>query len=60
MKELTQFASDRKNTTSARLHRVIIVDSGGKFPSATSIDALEKHVPIVDVRRGKKLPTDLT
>jgi len=60
MKELTQFASDRKNTTSARLHRVVIVDSGGKFPSAASIDALEKHVPIIDIRWGKKLPTDLT
>jgi len=60
MEELTRFASDRKNTTSSRLHRVVIVDSGGKFPSAASIDALEKHVPIVDVRRGKKLPTDLT
>jgi len=60
MEELTQFASDRKNTSSARLHRVVIVDSGGKFPSDASIDALEKQVPVVDVRRGKKLPTDLT
>jgi len=59
MKELTQFASDRKNTTSARLHRVVVVDSGGKFPSAASVDALEKHVPIIDIRWGKKLPTDL-
>ena len=56
---LTRFASNRKNTTSTRLHRVVIVDSGGKFPSAASIDALEKHVPAVDVVRGEKLPTDL-
>ena len=60
MEELTQFASDRKNTTSARLHRVIIVDSDGKFPSPASINALEKHVPLVDVRRGREPPTDLT
>jgi len=60
MGELTQFASDRKNTTSARLHRVVIVDSGGKFPSPTSVDALEDQVPVVEIKRGKKLPTDLT
>jgi len=60
MEELTLFASARKYTTSARLRRVVIVDSGGKFPSAASIDALEKQVPIVDIRRGKELPTDLT
>jgi len=60
MEKLTRFASGRKNTTSARLYRVVIVDSGGVFPSADLIDALEEHVPIVDARRGKKLPTDLT
>jgi len=59
VEELTRFASDRKNTASARLHHVVIVDSGGKFPSAASIDALETQVPIVDIRRGKKLPTNL-
>jgi len=59
MEELTRFASDRKNTASARLHHVVIVDSGGKFPSAASIDGLETQVPIVDIRRGKKLPTNL-
>ena len=60
MEELTRFASNRKNTTSARLYHVVIVDSGGKFPSAASIDALEEHVPVVDARRGTKLPADLT
>jgi len=55
MEELTRFAHDRKNTTSAGLHRVGIVDSGGKFPSVASIDALEKNVPVVDIRRGNKL-----
>ena len=60
MEKLMRFASDRKNTTSARLHHVVIVDSGGRFPSAASIDALDEHVPIVDVRRDTKLPADLT
>ena len=60
MEELTRLASDRRNTTSARLDRVVVVDSGGKFPSPASIDALEEHVPTVDVRRGTRLPADLT
>ena len=60
MGELTRFASDRKNTTSARLRRVVIIDSGGNFPSAASIDALKKQVPTVDVRREKKPPIGLT
>jgi len=60
MEELKRFASDRKNTTSARLHHVIIVDSGGKFPSTGSIDWLKEHIPTVDVRRGTMLPADLT
>ena len=38
MKELTQFASDRKNTsTSAWLHRVLIVHREGHLPSTSSI-----------------------
>jgi len=60
MEELAQFASDRKNTTSARLHRVVIVDLDGKFPSSALINALERHIPVVDLRRGRDLPTDLT
>jgi hypothetical protein len=59
MEALTRFASDRKNTTSAWLRRVVIVDSRGKLPTEASIDALGKHVPDVDIRVGKKLPTDL-
>ena len=60
MEKLTRFASDRKNTTSASLRRIVIVDSGGKFPSAASIDALKKQVPAVEVMREKKPPTGLT
>ena len=59
MEELAQFASDRRKTTSAWLRRVVIVDSKVDLPSTGSMDALGKHVPIVDVRVGKELPTDL-
>ena len=59
MEALTQFASDRTNTASALLRRVVIVDSRGKLPTEASIDALGKHVPDVDIRVGKRLPTDL-
>jgi len=59
MDALTRFASDRKRTTSAWLHRVVIVSSEGKFPRVASICGLEKHVSAVDVWAGEKLPTDL-
>ena len=60
MDELAQFASDRKNTTSARLHRVVIVHLDGRVPTVASIHGLEEHVPIVDVRFGRTFPIDLT
>ena len=60
MNDLTQFAADRKETTSARLHHVVIVGQGGGLPNATSILELGKRVPVVDVRFGTKLPTGLT
>jgi len=59
MEALTRFASNRKNTTSAWLYRVVVVSSKGDLPSVTSIDVLGDHVPVVDARIGKKLPTDL-
>ena len=59
MGALTRFAVDRKNTPSAPLHRVVIVNSKGNLPGVASIDALGGHVPVVDIRIGKKLPTDL-
>jgi hypothetical protein len=60
VKKLTQFASDRKSTTSVGLHRVAIFHQQGKFPSAASIRELEDCVPVVDVRVATKTPTDLT
>jgi hypothetical protein len=60
MEKLVRFASDRKNTAAAGLHHVVIVDEDGRFPSAALIRALGKHVPVVDVRFGTKLPTELT
>ena len=59
MEELAQFAFNRKNTTSAWLYRVAIVNSKGILPGFASIDALAKHVPVVDAQIGKKLPADL-
>jgi hypothetical protein len=60
MEELTRYSFNRKNTTSARLRRVIIVDSGGQLPDTALIEELRKHVLVVDVRVGKKLPSDPT
>ena len=50
MEELAQFAVNRKASTLTWLHRVVIVDQDGGFPTAASISKLEEHVPIVDVR----------
>ena len=60
MGELARFASNRKNTTSAWLHRVVIVQQDEKFPSVASIRALEGLVSVVDIWFGTNLPTDLT
>jgi len=60
MQNLAQFAVGRASSPSARLHQVVIVHQNGGFPSAASIHALEKHVPVVDVRFGTELPRDLT
>jgi hypothetical protein len=59
MKKLAQFASDRKSTTSAWLHRIVILYSNGTH-DANHIHTLGKHVPVVEVRFGAELPTDLT
>ena len=59
MKELTQFAFNRKNTASAWLYRVVIINSKGILPRFACIDALGRYVPVVDVRVGKELPADL-
>ena len=59
MEELTRFALDRKDTTSAWLYRVVIVNSKGILPKFASIEALKKHVSVVDAQIGDKLPADL-
>ena len=60
MEELTQYASKRKDTTSGRLYKVVIVHPDGVFPSITAIRKLKEHVSVVDVRIGAKLPGDLS
>jgi len=58
--ELAQFASDRKNTASVPLHRVVIVNSSNEqLPSIVFIERLSKHVAVVEVMEGRKLPEDL-
>lgn len=56
--ELTQFACERKNTTSTSLHRVVIIDT--YRPTADSIMRLREHVPVVEVMEGWELPEDLS
>ena len=59
MGELTRYASNRKGTTSAWLHQVVIVDPNGVFPSMTSIRGLMERVPVVEVKVGTKFPENL-
>ena len=59
MEELTRFASNRKNSTSAWLYRVVIINSQGIFPRFASIVALREHVLVVDVQIGDDLPAGL-
>ena len=60
MDELTRFASDREGTTSTPLHRVVVVGSDGVPPDVASMVQLRRHVPVVEVIEGCKLPTDLS
>jgi len=59
VEELTRFASERMNSASAWLHRVVIVHTEGEFPNIASIRVLGEHVPVVDIRMGSELPKDL-
>ena len=58
MEKLARYASERKGTSSARLHQVVIVNSDGVFPDIASIRKLGRRVPVVDVKVGTELPTD--
>ena len=64
MAKLTQFASDRENTTSGSLSCVFIIDwSKEHLPAVASIEQLRKLVPIVEVMKGieeMELPKDLS
>ena len=58
LRELTQFASNRKRTASAWLYDVFIVNPRGVPPHLDLIFELEKHVKhmsVVDVRVGSLL-----
>lgn len=60
MESLARFASERKNTTSVGLGRVVIACQERESPSAESIRAVERHVSVVDVRPSPtELPDDL-
>ena len=60
MEALALYAYKRKETTSAPLRKVVIIDADGVFPGIAAIRRLAKNVPIVDVRVGEELPSDLT
>jgi len=61
MAELAQSTSNRRDTTSASLRRVVIVNlSNNKLPSVASIARLRKYVPVVEVMEGEELPKDLS
>ena len=59
MEELVRYASKRKDTTSAPLHQVVILNSDGVFPKIASIRRLGKLVPVLDVKIGTELLRDL-
>jgi len=60
MAELTRFASDRRNSLSAPLHRAVIVNSSNEqLPNAVLIERLRKHVTVVTAIEGRDLPKDL-
>ena len=56
MEELTWFASDRRDTASVWLDRVVIAHWNGNFPTVASIRRLEEHVPIVDLQLTNTSP----
>ena len=60
MVKLAWVAIERRNRTPISLHRVVIMNSKGTFPSAGSIKRLRKFVPVVEVVEGKELPKDLS
>jgi hypothetical protein len=56
IKELGEAVTRRRDSTAARLHRVVIVSSTETPPNVKAIQQLRKSVPCVDVRVDDKLP----
>ena len=56
MKELGEALARRRDSTGARVCRVVIVSSTGAMPDRRSVRRLRKSVPCVDVRMDDKLP----
>ena len=54
--ELEGVLAKRKDSTAARLYRVVIVNNTQALPDLQSIHRLQKIVPRVDVGVGSKLP----
>ncbi|KAF9784676.1 hypothetical protein BJ322DRAFT_1109382 [Thelephora terrestris] len=59
MNQLAQVALDRENASTS-LRRVVIIDSEGQFPSATSVERLRGCVSVVELLEGKEFPEDLS
>jgi hypothetical protein len=56
MRAFEDVIAKRKDVATARLYRVIIVNSAEPLPDYALIQRLRKHVPCVDVRMDDKLP----
>ena len=56
IKELERVLTKRRDSTAARLYRVVIVNIARTLPSLQSIHRLRKLVPRVDVGVGDELP----
>ena len=59
MADLAQAALNRENSASTSLHRVVIINSEGKFPTAASVERLREYVSTVEVLEGTEFPRDL-
>ena len=56
IKGLEKVLEKRRDSTAARLHRVVIVNNTRALPDLQSIHQLQNFVPCVDVRVGNELP----
>ena len=56
MKKLGEALTRRRDSTAARVYRVVIVSNTVTMPDRTLVQQLRKSVPCVDVRMDDKLP----